>query len=667
MIENEQRTGHIFKVSSGADRRVQELRHTKSNLEGRKLETDRDINLDEKGYYGAAQTFLTYSYRENLFAQLDRLVEAGKTVDGLIIDLMQTGFSLPLDALAKFAQYAKRLLKPTGVLLFVKADGAITLSKDDASGGLTLNVYDSPFGIFARHPLLADYVCATVAGIDRRRLRGGGSTLATHILYNSIPVLREEGKAAKADFSLPAPQNWVLQLVDDYASVESVVRTLEARNQLPADETLRIMQEMESQRFIYPIFARVQFLSNCYHNRKRFRLGHYMVAAGILQESELRELLEQQQEEGWGKQQKTYLGLLAVRKGYINTRELEVLLDDQYLYGGYNVDRIKDPTTQERSFSADSMRDSMIGSLGAIDTAELLQSLSRGKKTGLLTVENRDKSFTVAFLQGRPTHAKLNRLVGIDAMTEFLVDWSEGIFVFKDKATLPDLEDEECALVPALDRILLDSALYQDQVNQILSNLPSGKNTILERVWNFETLWNKAQERKLIYLDESPVTDQDKARILELISHIDGLSTLDEVIRSFDVWPCHMILKAVQVLIDNKLVSVQQASLFRPLTVFQKITTEIQQVIGREDNKAILEASLHYVHGDSPASHRFNIDHEGRVSVNLSQVKRSGAPVSAVLLELRRWMEAYLAYCRRQSNPAVIDEIVTRIIDTHKA
>ncbi len=642
------------------------MRQSKTNIEGRKLETDRDVNLDDKGYFGSAQTFLTYSYRENLFAQLDRLVEAGKTVDGLIIDLMQTGFSLPLDALAKFAQYAKRLLKPNGVLLFVKADGAITLSKDETSGGLTLNVYDSPFGIFARHPLLADYVCATVSGIDRRRLRGGGSTLATHILYNSIPVLRQDGKEVKSEFSLPAPQNWVLQLVDDYSSVESIVRTLEARNQLPADESLRILQEMESQRFIYPIFARVQFLSNCYHNRKRFRLGRYMVAAGILTESELQELLEQQQEEGWGKQQKTYLGLIAVRHGYLNTRALEVLLDDQYLYGGYNVDRIKDPTTQERSLSSESMRDSMIGSLGAIDTAGLLQSLSTAKKTGLLTVENRDKSFTVAYLQGKPTHAKMNRLLGIDAMSEFLVDWSEGIFVFKDKATSPEL-DEDCALTPSLDKILLDSALFQDQVNQILSQLPSGKNTILERVWNFETLWNKAQERKLTYLDESAVTEIDKGRILDLIQLVDGLSTLDEVIRSFEIWPCHMILKAVQLLIDNKLVTIQQASLFRPLTVFQKITGEIQQVIGREDNKAILDASLHYVHGDSPASHRFNIDHEGRVSVNLSQVKRSGAPVSAVLLELRRWMEAYLAYCRRQSDPLVIDEIVTRIIDSHKA
>ncbi|MGD9681247.1 MAG: DUF4388 domain-containing protein [Candidatus Obscuribacterales bacterium] len=641
------------------------MTQTSSNLPGRKLETDQEFNISEKDYYGTSQTFLTYSYRENLFAQLDRLVDSGKSIDGLIIDLMQTGFSLPMEALVKFAQYAKRLLRPSGVLLFVKPDGAITLTKDNTSGGLTLNVYDSPFGIFARHPLLADYVCATVSGIDRRRLRGGGSTLATHILYNSIPVLTEAGKGVKDDFTLPAPQNWVLQLVDDYSSVESIVRGLEARSQLPADETLRMLQELESQRFIYPIFARIQFLSNCYHNRKRFRLGRYLVAADIINESQLQELLELQQEEGWGKSQKTYLGLLAVRAGYLNTRELEILLDDQYLYGGYNADRSKGGQKEGRSVNVDSMRDSMIGSLGAIDTGGLLQSLATAKKTGILTVENRDKTFVVSFSEGKATMARMNRLVGFDAVAEFLVTWTEGIFVFKDKASSPEL-DEECVLESSLDKMMLDSALYQDQLNQTLTSLPAGRNTVLERVWNFDVLWRSAQEGTLRYLDDTVVSEVDRRQIVELVKCVDGLSTLDEVVRQFDRWPCHKILKAVDVLMSNNLVTVQKASLFRPLTVFQKIAAEIQEVIGKDDNKAILEASLHYVHGDSAASSRFQVDHEGRVSVNLSQVKQSGAPVSAVLLELRRWMEAYLAYCRRQADPKVIDRIVTRIIDTYK-
>jgi hypothetical protein len=124
-----------------------------------------------------------------------------------------------------------------------------------------------------------------------------------------------------------------------------------------------------------------------------------------------------------------------------------------------------------------------------------------------------------------------------------------------------------------------------------------------------------------------------------------------------------MIVKTIHLLLDQKLVNIQQASLFRPLSIFQRIVGELQKTIGRDDNKALLQASLHYVHGDSAAASRFNIDSEGRVSVNLSQVKASGAPVSAVILELRRWMEAYLAYCRRQIDPAIVDNIVAKVVN----
>ena len=217
-------------------------------------------SVEETSSFANSLSFRTYAYRENIFSELEKLVQTEKFFDGLIIDLMQTGFTLPLDSLIKFGFYAKRLLKPQGVLLFVKADGAITLTKDDPGGGLTFNAYDSPFGIFARHPMLADYVCATVPGIDRRRLNSGGSTLANHILYTSTPVLSERGQKIKIEFSLPAPQNWVLQAIDDYTTIEAITRTLETKHHLAPDETMRMIQELESQGIIFPIFARIQFL-----------------------------------------------------------------------------------------------------------------------------------------------------------------------------------------------------------------------------------------------------------------------------------------------------------------------------------------------------------------------------------------------------------------------
>ncbi len=251
---------------------------------------------------------------------------------------------------------------------------------------------------------------------------------------------------------------------------------------------------------------------------------------------------------------------------------------------------------------------------------------------------------------------------GYNALTEFLVGWTEGIFVFRDKGTSQEL-DENCMLRQSLDRMLLDSALFQDQVAQILAGLPGGRNTILERVWNFEVLWTKTAARQLKYLDDTVVREQDKPMMVELASLIDGLATLDEVIRNFDIWPSHLIVKAIQLLIENKLVSIQQASLFRPLSIFQRIVGELQTTLGKEENKALLQASLHYVHGESQSAARFHIDTEGRVSLNLSQVKRSGTPVTAVILELRRWMEAYLAYCRRSMDPQLVDTVVAKIVN----
>lgn len=606
-------------------------------------------------------SYRTYSYRENLFAEFERLVQEHRRFDGLIIDLMQTGFSIPLDILVKFHGYARRLLKQQGVLLFIKPEAAITFSKDDPGGGLIFNVYDSPFGIFARYPMLADYVCATVSGIDRRRMRGGGSTLANHILFTSTPVLTQRGIDLKNSFEVPPPQNWMIQHIDDYASIEGIARLMETQHNIHTDECLRLLQELESERVIYPIFSRIHFLANCYHNHKPFRLGRFMVAAGLITPSQLEELLELQQEEGWGRNQKTFLGLLAVRKGFINTRELEVLLNDQYLYGGYHKVAESELSHAGQRRTIETVRNSMIGSLGAIDSAGLLQSIGTAKKTGLLTVEDRDQSIIVSFHEGRATAARLGKLKGQDAVIEFLVTWTEGIFVFRDGAR-SDNFDDSCDLRIPLDKLLLDAALCQDNVNSILNNLPGHRNVILERVWNFDELWAELRKQKLAWFDQSSVSEIDKERIPKVAAFIDGLTILDEVIKLSDDWPTHMVLKSVQLLIDNSLVLIQQTSLFKPLTVFQRLTAELGNSLGSADNRAMLEASLHYVHGDSPAAQRFHIDKDGRVSVNLAQVKATGTPVSVVLLELRRWMEAYLAYARRHIDPRTVDSAIGRII-----
>ena len=615
---------------------------------------------DESANFMNNLSFLTFAYKESLFIELEQLIEKRKSFDGLIIDVMQTGFTIPLETIVKFSFFAHRLLRQNGVLLFVKADGAITLTKDDPGGGLTFNSYDSPFGIFTQHPMLADHLCATVSGIDRRRLQGGGNTLANHILYTSVPVLTDLGQKVKGEFSLAAPHHWVVQAIDDYTSVEVITRLMESHQSLAPDETMRIIQELEAQKLIFSIFPRIQFLANCYRNRKSFRLGRYMVAANIITEAQLRDLLEKQSEEGWGKSQKTYLGLLAVRAGYINTRELEVLLDDQYLYGGYH--KKSDDKVTEHNSNIDTVRDSIIGSLGASDPSALLQSLAGGNKTGLLTVEKRDKTFIVTFQQGRPMYARLNKLKGYDALIEFLTTWNDGIFVFRDKSSSKEL-DSDCSLDKPLDRTLIDAAICQDHMMKILASLPHGRNSILERVTNFETLWNTLCQQN-ISIDDIVLSEEEKILVSKLSTLVDGFSTLDDVIKSFDIWPAHKIVKTIKLLVDKNLINIQNASLLRPLSIFQRIVTELQNTIGQEENRQLLILSLQYVHGNSDAASRFIIDTVGRISLNLSQTKYSESSLSSVILELRHWMEAYLVYCKKKIPAEIVDKIVSSVVNT---
>ncbi|MCA9804629.1 MAG: DUF4388 domain-containing protein, partial [Cyanobacteria bacterium HKST-UBA02] len=565
--------------------------------------------------------------------------------------------------LSRLLGYGKKLLEPGGMMIFIKSDGAIALTRDDPAGGLVINSYDSPYGAFIRFPAFADHACRTVSGLDRDRLLDGGGTLAHHILLASIPVLTEMGLTAKHEFNLPVSQNWLMQLIDDYTPVESLLHRMEVKHKLTPQETLIILQELDDQRMIFPIFKRIQFLSSCYQNRKPFRLGHFMVACGILSEPQLQVLLEQQQEEGWDEANRTFLGILTVRSGYISMRQLQVLLADQYLYGGYH--RLLDQTLPGGSsgiVEVNTVADSMIGSLGAIDPPGLLQSLNTANKSGLLTSENRDRVLVVAFTEGRPSHAKMNELRGFDALCEFITTWSDGIFVFRDGGESRELNDE-CNIVGSLDRVLLDSALFGDNMNQILSSLDQGKDTILERVPDFSQAWQDLESQPLAYIDESPVTSEDRLTIGRLALQFDGLSTVDEVVRNFSEWPAHKIIKVVDVLFQKKLLSLQKGSLFKPLAVFQDIVLKMREKIGSERNKVLLHSSLHYAHGDSPARTRFHIDQEGLVSVNMGMLKSSGVSASLVLPELRQWMEAYIAYCKQEVNPDTVDRLVTSSID----
>ncbi len=106
-----------------------------------------------------------------------------------------------------------------------------------------------------------------------------------------------------------------------------------------------------------------------------------------------------------------------------------------------------------------------------------------------------------------------------------------------------------------------------------------------------------------------------------------------------------------------------QSSLFKPLYIFQIIANELGQAIGKAKNCVILQESLLYVCGDSGSARPFSIDHAGKLSANLSEIKSGAKPVSDLKREIKMWMEAYLTRCRQQLGAAKVDKIVVAAVD----
>lgn len=611
----------------------------------------------------APESFRTFVLNDKTFSELDELVSNGQYFDGLVMDLSQTGFAVRLDTTVALSLYAERLLTERGVLLLIKNDGAISFVKEEPGRGLTFNVHQNPMEIFVRYPRLADHVCANIPGMERRRL-STGSPLDNHILRTSMPILTPKGARAKSEMGdLPPKHQWLLQQIDDYTPVESIAWRMEQSYSVPADETLRLLQEVEHDRLIYPLFPRLQFLSNCYRKQYTFRLGRYMVAAGIVTEAQLKNLLEQQEEQGHGRSERMFLGLLAVKAGYINTRELEILLADQYVYGGFK--QISGEAAAGALQYVETMRDSMLGTLGAIEISSLLQSIASGQKTGLLSMEDRGRTALIAFENGRLTHSKLGSLVGMSAMLEVIVSWKEGIFIFRDRASSSEL-DESCRVAKPLDRLLLDAALAQDQVNQILSIFPNGSETVLEQVFNFEAAWGALSKTNLRYFDDTPVGPGDIQMLHRIATSFDGLSTVNELCRRLQEYPGFLIIKGTYLLLESGLLMVQQASFFRVLSMFQTVINQIQKQVPLNDNLMLLKKSLYYVHGDSSTATRFKINEQtARVGIDLNETRKAGIPVSTIISDLKRWMQSYNAYCKKLIGPAQVDAIFNAALSAH--
>jgi RNA polymerase primary sigma factor len=195
------------------------------------------------------------------------------------------------------------------------------------------------------------------------------------------------------------------------------------------------------------------------------------------------------------------------------------------------------------------------GKLSDIDAFQLLHTIHLDKLTGILSVEKQGSTFNLATKDGKPIYARLNQLKGQWAVIEFLTTWQNGSFVFYPERGVPKDLEPDCTLEQPLDRVLIDAAAYRDNMDGIISKLPKGRESVLKKVPNFPESWTKVSTSDLKYIDCVKVNDKDKLMIGRLgKDYFTGVFSVEQVIQFFSEWAEYQILKAIQLLLDNRLI-----------------------------------------------------------------------------------------------------------------
>jgi hypothetical protein len=607
----------------------------------------------------AHENIIVLSYGTHFLDELSGLAQAKTSYDIVIVDSTAAGFLYPAKVLIEAARQAKKMLAVGGALVFVKVDKAVAYVKEALMGQLSFHVFDTHAELYDYSPSLARHVQQTFG--KGGSLMQESTDLSEQVLMSSVPVLTAFGIKLKAGMESTRRRNQVLGMIDNHTPLSNILHRLLVQNKLSQDELLEEMRSLEQVRAIFPIFAKVPFLVHCFRNKIPFKLKDYLLASRLITQDQLDEIVfEQQSMRG---KPKLSLGAMAVSKGYITTRQLEVALQDQAFYGqAGEPEKVK--LVSPTSVGETTQVQSLVGHLGTTDPAGLLQSLGTNRETGVLSVENKDLQFRALYDQGKITHAKLGRMKSNNAVIEFVSSWSEGIFVFIQRQPPEDLSDEACKLSRPLDKLLLDSALAQDNLNAVWKKLPKGANTSLEKLPDTKKHFESGQMVDL--QEKTPLTPRDLEIMQRLWKALDGLTPVVNTIRFLGDVPTWEAAVGVDRLLHYGLVSVPAMDVSAPLNKFQQIALEVSKRVGLERNLAMLRLSLQAAQGYSVRARMFTIGSGGEVGIDLAAARSAGISLSAVIKDLEDWQVKYIEYVSQELDRQVLRDIVYSVHNLDK-
>jgi hypothetical protein len=592
------------------------------------------------------ENILVVPYTDDLLDQLARHVDKKHLYDAVLIDASTCGFFFTAECLLEAARLAKQLLELQGTMIFLKTDKAVGISRDTLMGNLSLLNFENYAELFDYSPVLARHVQVAL-GHSANSLTES-TDLFHQVLMSTIPVLTRDGIRLKATIDSINKRNSILALIDNFTPLSTITeRLVVEQGRMTTQELLEEIKGLEGSKAIYPILPKIPFLVHCFKNKTPFSLRDYLIAAKLVTQGHLDEMLLELQHNL--SKDHISLGPLALKKGYINGRQLEITLQDQAFYG---QGASKEQAKLVKTSAEEQQVHSLIGRLGTTDPSNLLQNLAQNRESGVLSVEYKDLQFRALFDNGKVTHAKVGKVVGNDAIIEFASAWREGVFVFIQRTPPPDLAKDACKLTKFLEKLLLDGALCKDNLELALKELPKGRDSILEKLPDDKRVL--LQENLLDPQDKVPLTAQDLTLMKRVWQELDGLSSLVAAVRKLaDVTTNDGVRAAIRLLRYN-LVSLPEVDLNVPLDKFRQLCKKVSERIGVERSLAFLRLSLRDTMSYSVRARMFALGASGEVGIDMAAARSTGASLSLVIQDIEDWQVKYIEYVSQEMNSEVL-------------
>ncbi|MDR3615733.1 MAG: DUF4388 domain-containing protein [Candidatus Obscuribacterales bacterium] len=594
---------------------------------------------------------IVLKYSANLTSELEELVQSKQLFDAVLIDCKDGGFLFPTEMIVDAGRLANNFLEVQGALIFINTDRALALVREHLAGALAFISFENHSELFDYSPPLAKHVQAV---LGKGNLIEESSDLARQVLLGTVPVLTATGIKMKAGMDAPRRRNAAIAAIDNYTPIGTISQRLSTSGKMDHEELLEELRGLEQVKAIYPLFNKATFLVNCFRNKTPFTLKDYLVAGKLVTESQLDEMLFELQSTNI--KDRITLGPLTVKKGFISTRQLEIAMQDQAFYGQSTETKQKKII---KTSGEETQVQSMVGHLGTTDPSNLLQNLATNRETGVLSVEHRDQQFRACFEVGKLTHAKVGKLQGNKAVSEFACAWREGIFVFMQRTPPSDLMLEPSKLTKPLDKLLLDSALAKDNTDVVAKKLSKGFYSVLEKVT--DTAGKMSSGDLIDPQEKKPLKPSEIELMKRVHSHLDGLTSLNNVLRYLGDITTPEFARTIDLLLHYKLVSTPDTDLMTPLSKFQELIGSISEKIGGELSVALLRLGLRDAMANSGRAHIFAMNNKGDIGVDMVGARQTNASLSSVIQDLENWQVKYIEYVSQEVDRDVLLSLITQI------